>query len=753
MIESHDTKVLSRAKNSTIKNSTIKNRLSSQEEAEDIISRLFGRQKYDPHSLLAIHQNRSGTHVIRLFRPGAEHLFLELYGYIVEMTRVHDYGLFEIAVSPDITLHDYRVFSSSGLLAHDPYAFWPTFSDVDQYLFSKGVDYELHRKMGARKRYHQGVEGVSFTVWAPSARSVSLICDCNFWDSRTNPMRSLGSSGVWEIFFPGMPEGVCYKFEIETGDGKRITKTDPYALEYELRPKSAAKVSDVVQYSWQDQKWMESRKSNGGNLSKPIAIYEVHLGSFIKKQGVEFLSYRELAHELVRYCLEMHFTHVELLPITEHPFDQSWGYQVTGYFAPTSRFGTPSDFQYFVDYLHRHDIGVILDWVPGHFPNDDFALYRFDGTALYEHEDPRQGFHPHWNTSIFNFGRHEVVNFLISSALFWLDSMHIDGLRVDAVASMLYLDYGRDHGQWIPNAFGGKENVDAINFLKHVNSIVHDRFPGVLMIAEESTAFPGVTTPVSYNGLGFDLKWNMGWMNDTLTYFQKDPLFRSHHHNGLTFGLLYAFTEKFQLVLSHDEVVHGKKSLLSKMPGDIWQKFANLRLLYSYMICQPGKKLWFMGGEIGSWNEWSSDHPVEWFLTCYPYHSGMQKCVQELNRLYIESAALWADDFSFHGFEWVDFSDNQNSVISYIRKKPNSSEAFYIIHNFTPTYFPHYWINIRHIRSMKEVFNSDDSRYGGSGKVLGHLEIVSDPWNSGATTGAVVAIPPLATVIYSVEWA
>ncbi len=727
-------------------------KLSSYDEASSLVDKICRSHKHDPHAFLGVHRTQQGGNVIRLFRPGAERLHIELYGYIVEMKRVHEAGLFEMPVPPDTTFRDYRIFHVSGLLQHDPYAFWPTFSDVDQYLFAKGVHYDLYKKMGGRVLFHEGVQGVAFTVWAPSAASVSLVADFNYWDGRVNPMRSLGNSGVWELFVPGISEGTTYKFEIETQSGNRIIKTDPYAFQYELRPKTASITSNPYTFQWTDTQWMETKKRNGTDLHRPMVVYEVHLGSFKRNDKGEFLSYRELAHELASYCTEMGFTHVELLPITEHPFDESWGYQVTGYFAPTSRFGRLSDFQYFVNYLHTHGIGVILDWVPGHFPNDEFALYRFDGTALYEHEDPKQGFHPHWNTSIFNFGRHEVSNFLVASALFWLDVMHIDGLRVDAVASMLYLDYGRKEGEWIPNRWGGKENLEAIEFIKHANSIIHERFPGVIMIAEESTAFAGMTTPTQMGGLGFDLKWNMGWMNDTLRYFHADPFFRRHHHNQLTFGLLYAFTEKFQLVLSHDEVVHGKGSLLSKMPGDLWQKFANLRLLYSYLICQPGKKLWFMGGEIAQWNEWSATRSIEWFLTSFPYHHGIQKCVRDSNRFYVQHPALWSDDFSYEGFEWVDFSDSRNSVISYIRKKPGTSQAVFCIHNFTPTYFPSYQVSLKHVKGLKEVYNTDDSEYGGSGKVKGSVAFIRSSGGYGSVIACQIELPPLATVIYEIEW-
>jgi 1,4-alpha-glucan branching enzyme len=515
-----------------------------------------------------------------------------------------------------------------------------------------------------------------------------------------------------------------------------------------MRPKNGCRVVDPSHYVWGDETYLQKRAS--ASINRPISVYEVHLGSW-KKNGHFWKNYRELGDELAAYCTKMGFTHVELMPVCEHPLDESWGYQVSGYFAPTSRYGSFEDFQYFVDILHQHDIGVILDWVPGHFPTDDFALARFDGTALYEHEDRRQGWHPHWNTFIFNYGRKEIANFLIASALSWLDFFHIDGLRVDAVASMLYLDYGREGGQWIPNCYGGKENLEAIEFLRHANSVIHSRYPGVLMIAEESTSFAGVSHPLKAGGLGFDMKWNMGWMNDSLRYFQRDPIFRTYHQNDLTFNLLYAFSEKFISVLSHDEVVHGKRSLLSKMPGDYWQKFANLRLLISYMMCQPGKKLLFMGAEVGQWDEWNCKGNIAWDLLRFPQHQGLQNCVQDLNRFYRTHEALYADDFSYQGFEWVDFNDSQNSIISYLRKVPGSHKALYCIHNFTPTYFERYYVPLRHVSHIQEVFNTDDVQYGGSGKA--GLDAVCHRDGHGHYNGATIAVPPLATTIFEVTWA
>lgn len=710
----------------------------------DHILKLMHLAHHQPHAILGLHPYFEGAKVIRLWRPGANQIFLEVFGSMVEARKIHDAGIFEYVVPGHTGPQDYRVFHTNGLLAQDPYAFWPTLGDMDEYLFNRGVHYNLYEKMGGRLTTHQGVKGAKFNVWAPNAKSVSLVGDFNHWDGRMNPMRVMGYSGIWELFVPGLEEGTRYKFEIHTQQGEIRVKADPYAYSSELRPATASVLADIQRFQWQDHFWLEERRRHSFK-NRPMNVYEVHLGSWHKKDD-QFLNYREIAHQLARYCQEMGFTHVELLPVQEHPLDESWGYQVSGFYAPTSRFGTPEDFQYFVNYMHLHSIGVILDWVPGHFPTDDFSLARFDGSSLYEHSDPRQGYHPHWHTLIFNFGRHEVSNFLISNALYWFEQMHIDGLRVDAVASMLYLDYGRESNEWIPNMYGGKENLQAIEFMKHLNAVVHERNPGILMIAEESTSFLGVTHPVKQGGLGFDLKWNMGWMNDTLRYFSKDMLFRTYHHHDLTFGLIYAFSEQFILVLSHDEVVHGKRSLLSRMPGDMWQQFANLRLLLSYMICQPGKKLLFMGGEIGQWNEWNCKREIEWFLLEYPTHAGVQRLVKEINHFYLKHPALWEKDFNYESFQWVDFGDMQNSVISYIRQGIN--EKLLCVHNFTPQYHAQYVLHTRAIQQAEEIFNSDDERFGGSGKLNKEVEIIRNEQNQ--IVGLRLALAPLATMIFKI---
>jgi 1,4-alpha-glucan branching enzyme len=695
-------------------------------------------ENHDPHRTLGLHPIGETQKVIRLLRPGASSCHVELFGSIVEAKAVDGKGLFELPVPRKTTAKDYRIYHSDGLLSHDPYAFVPTLGDLDLHLFSKGVHYEAYEALGARRFCHDGVEGTKFAVWAPNAKKVSMVADFNRWNGRYLPMRALGASGIWEIFVPGMKEGERYKFEIQTKSGDLKIKADPFAHFQEVRPRNASIVFDVSRFCFTDQKWMETR----GRLNAPFCIYEVHLGSWQKDSSGAFLNYRELAVRLSLYCQEMGFTHVELMGVLEHPFDRSWGYQVTGYFAATSRHGTPEDFQFFVNYLHEAGIGVLIDWAPAHFPTDEFSLAQFDGTHLFEHADPRQGFHPHWSTLIFNYGRTEVANFLIASALFWLDKMHVDGLRVDAVASMLYLDYGREAGQWIPNAFGGNLNLDAIEFLKHLNSIVHKRFPGALMIAEESTAYDGVTRSLEQGGLGFDLKWNMGWMNDTLRYFTTDPLFRCYHQQLLTFVMLYAFSEHFVLVLSHDEVVHGKASLLSKMAGDGWQKFAGVRLLYSYMICQPGKKLLFMGGEFGMWEEWNVESALPWHLYRYEPHQRLRECVRALNHFYLIHPALWQGDVDQQSFQWVDFNDHKNSVISYIRK--GRGQTLLCIHNFTPAYFEKYRIYLHRIAALQEVFNTDREEYGGSGKL--NDQVAYDQ------TGFEVRLAPLATMIFEVSF-
>ncbi len=715
-------------------------------ERKDDLARLVAGRLANPHNILGLHQAAEGGQVIRVWRPGAEKLVIELKNTLVPMLRIDDAGLFELKVPSDINATDYRIYHSSELLDYDPYAFWPSFGQIDSYLFSQGVHYELFNSMGGRLCQHQDCPGAKFALWAPSAVSVALVGDFNHWDGRVNPMRTMGESGVWEIFIPGLQAGQLYKFEVRTQNDEILVKADPYAYASQQRPLTASKLASISDDNWDDAEWLQSRMERKDD-AYPMTVYELHLGSWKQKDG-SFYNYRELAKELVSYCKDMGFTHIELMPVSEHPLDESWGYQVTGFYAVTSRFGSPEDFQYFVNYCHKNELGVLMDWVPAHFPTDAFSLAKFDGTELYEHEDLRKGFHPHWNTCIFNYGRFEVSNFLIANALFWCQKMHIDGLRVDAVASMLYLDYGREQGDWLPNQHGGKENLEAIEFIKHLNSIVHQRCPGVKMIAEESTSFTGVTHPVDDQGLGFDLKWNMGWMNDTLSYFAVDPFFRHYHHNQLTFGLVYAFSERFANVFSHDEVVHGKQSLISKMPGDIWQKFANLRLLYSYMVCQPGKNLLFMGGEFGQWSEWNCKKELDWSLLNYSSHSAVKRMVQELNHFYINHGCMWERDFDYTGFAWVDFKDRQNSVISYLRK--GSLDQMLCVHNFTPTYHSDYFVHLDNLESIQECFNTDAAIYGGSDKGNHHIEILRDAKNH--SYGVRLSIAPLSTMIFEVKF-
>lgn len=590
-------------------------------------------------------------------------------------------------------------------------------TDFDLHLIAEGTHYKNYEKLGAHVIEIDGVRGVHFAVWAPNAKKVSVIGNFNNWDHRKYPMRPLGDSGIWETFIPGLDEGELYKFYIESKyHGYKEQKADPFAFFFEVRPKSAAIVYNIEnKHKWEDDEWIQKRARKNW-LESPISIYEVHLGSWmrVKEEGNRFLTYRELAERLIPYVKNLGFTHIELLPITEHPLDASWGYQTIGYFAPTSRYGRPEDFMFFVDQCHQNEIGVIMDWVPAHFPKDAHGLGFFDGTCLYEHEDPRKGEHKDWGTLIFNYRRNEVRNFLISNALFWIEKYHIDGLRVDAVASMLYLDYSRGPGEWIPNIYGGNENLEAIDFIKKFNEVVHHYHPGVLTIAEESTAWPMVSRPTYLGGLGFSMKWNMGWMHDTLEYFSKDPIFRKYHTNNLTFSLLYAFTENFILPFSHDEVVYGKRSMLDKMPGDIWQKFANLRALYGYMFGHPGKKLLFMGSEFGQWREWNFDDSLDWHLLEYNSHKGLQRFLIDLNKIYRSEHALYELDFDWHGFEWIDFHDSENSIISFIRKAKNPDDFLVFVFNLTPVPRFNYRIGVPRGGFYKEILNSDSKYYWGS---------------------------------------
>jgi 1,4-alpha-glucan branching enzyme len=623
-------------------------------------------------------------------------------------------------------------------------------TDYDVYLFAEGTYARGYQKFGAHLEERDGVAGTRFAVWAPNARRVSVVGDFNGWKPDRNPLQPVRSSGIWEGFVPGVGPGALYKYAITSQYGDyRTDKADPYAFAAEIRPRTASKVWDLSGYQWGDDQWL-ARRGAAQALGAPLSIYEVHLGSWrrVPEEGNRWLSYREMAPLLADYVHDMGFTHVEFLPVSEHPLDASWGYQTVGYFAPTSRFGTPQDFMYLVDHLHQRGIGVFLDWVPAHFPRDPHGLGYFDGTHLYEHADPRKGEHIDWGTFIFNYGRHEVSSFLISNALFWLDRYHIDGLRVDAVASMLYLDYSRRSGEWVPNQYGGRENLEALAFLRKFNETVYGDFPDAVTIAEESTAWPMVSRPVYLGGLGFGLKWDMGWMHDTLAYLGQDPVHRKYHHNRLTFRGLYAFTENYVLPLSHDEVVHGKGSLLSKMPGDDWQKFANLRLLFGYQWTQPGKKLLFMGGEFGQWSEWNHDTSLEWHLLEYPPHRGLQRWVRDLNTAYRGEPALHEWDCDAAGFEWIDANDSEQSVLSYLRKGKSPGEELVVLCNFTPVPRYNYRVGVSRGGRWEEVLNSDAPLYGGSGQGnLGGVTAAPVPWH-GRDYTLHVTLPPLGMVVF-----
>jgi 1,4-alpha-glucan branching enzyme len=621
--------------------------------------------------------------------------------------------------------------------------------ELDLYLFGQGNHHKIYEKLGAHPMEVNGVKGVYFAVWAPNARNVSVIGNFNVWHGGKHQMRVLGSSGVWELFVPDIGVGEVYKYEVKDKSGNIFEKSDPYGYQFEVRPNTGSIVADINKHQWADQEWMDRRRSTDP-LRQPISVYEVHLGSWMRvpEEGNRFLTYRELAHQLVEHVKKMGYTHIQLLPVAEHPFDASWGYQVLGYFAPTSRFGTPEDFQYFVDYFHQNDIGVIVDWVPAHFPRDAHGLAYFDGTHLYEHADPRKGAHQDWGTMVYNFERNEVRNFLIANALFWFENYHIDGIRVDAVASMIYLDYSRKEGEWIPNQFGGRENLGAIHFLKRLNEIIFSYHPGVLSVAEESTAWPGVSRPTYLGGLGFNLKWNMGWMNDFLTYFSKDPVHRKYHHNMITFALLYAFHENFMLVLSHDEVVHGKRALLNKMPGDMWQKFANLRALLGFMFGHPGKKLLFMGTEIGQWDEWEEAHSLDWHLLQYEPHQKLQRFLADLNRLYRNQPALYEVDFDYTGFEWIDFMDSDNSIITFMRRASDYKDVLVFVCNFTPVYREDYRVGVPFHCEYEELLNSDSEIYWGSNKGnYGGLWSDEIAWHN-QPYSLKLKIPPLSTMIF-----
>ncbi len=722
--------------------------LLSKEEMEAVINGDHG----NVFAVLGIHRNKgSKESFIRAYLPMSSSIeVLSRDGSSRGMmTKLDDRGFYQIdlGVTEDYD-YKFRITNDKGAVydAEDTYRFTPTLGDMDIYLLAEGNHLDMYKKLGAHVMEKEGVKGVAFAVWAPNAKRVSVVGAFNNWDGRVDVMRKHPSCGVWDIFIPGIGEGEIYKYEIKTNSNNIFLKADPVAFYSERRPNTASVVYDLNHYEWHDNDWMNYR-SEYNSLDKPMSIYEVHLGSWRRKDGNEYLTYRELADHLIPYVQNMGFTHVEFLPLAEHPLDASWGYQIIGMFAPTSRFGTPDDLRYMIDKFHQAGISVIMDWVPAHFPKDAHGLNEFDGTHLYEHADPRKGEHNDWGTKIYNYGRSEVANFLCCSALFWLKEFHIDGLRVDAVASMLYLDYSRKAGEWIPNQYGGNENIEAISFLRRMNELAYSQVNGAVTVAEESTAWPMVSRPTSMGGLGFGYKWNMGWMNDTLRYISHEPVHRKYHHGMLTFGLLYAFNENFILPISHDEVVHGKGSMLSKMPGDEWQKFANLRAYYGFMYTHPGKKLLFMGCEFGQDYEWNSEEGLRWFLLDYPMYRGMQNCVRDLNLMYKGNPCMYQQDFDYRGFEWLDHSNADDSVISYIRRGYNYNDFMIVVCNFTPVVRHNYRIGVPEGGDYQEIFNSDDVNYWGSG-VKNEGVIHSDNQGCNYKPFSInITLPPLSTII------
>ncbi len=748
--------------------------------APDQIDRIVGNQHNNPFEILgphALEENGTTSWIVRAYLPKATAVVVILPEERLEypMYSVHHPQFFECKIeNSQLSNYQFRVQEGDReRIIYDPYAFKsPQFTDFDLHLFGEGNHNRIYEKMGAHLTEIEGVAGVYFALWAPSARNISLLGDFNSWDGREHQMRK-GHTGIWELFIPGVGVGTSYKYEVKNWDGHIYEKSDPYGFQQEVRPKTASIVADLDRYQWQDSDWLEKRRHQEP-LKHPISVYEVHLGSWLHaaadqpailpngdispavivaelKPHARFLTYRELAEKLIPYVKELGFTHIELLPVAEHPFDGSWGYQVTGYYACTSRYGTPEDFMYFVDQCHQNNIGIIVDWVPGHFPKDGHGLAFFDGSHLYEHADPRQGEHKEWGTLVFNYSRNEVRNFLVSNALFWFDKYHIDGIRVDAVASMLYLDYNRKPGEWVANRYGGRENVDAADFLRQVNHVIFSYFPGILSIAEESTDWPMVSWPTYVGGLGFNMKWNMGWMHDMLDYFHIDPWFRQFHQNNITFSMMYAYSENYMLALSHDEVVHGKSNMLGKMPGDEWQKFANMRCLYTYMFAHPGKKTLFMSMEFGQWSEWNVWADLEWHLLQYKPHERMKTFVSDLNQLYQSEPALYAQDFSRDGFEWIDCSDNRHSVVAFLRWDHESGQFVVVVCNFTPQPHAHYRVGVPTAGFYQELFNSDSKQYGGSN--MGNLGGKwTEEWSfHGRAYSLDMCLPPLAVLIFKLD--
>jgi 1,4-alpha-glucan branching enzyme len=750
--------------------------------APEQVERIVANQHQDPFEILGAHpldgENGNSTKwVVRTYQPTAKAVWALVphERKQIPMQSVHHPNFFECIIeTPELANYQFRIEEGDReRVIYDPYAFRsPKLTDFDIHLFAEGNHHRIYEKLGAHLMEVNGVKGVYFAVWAPNARNVSILGDFNYWDGRKHQMAKRGN-GVWELFIPDLDIGEHYKYEVKNQDGHIYEKSDPYGFQSEVRPKTASIVTNLDDYTWNDEEWMERRR-NTEALSQPISVYECHLGSWLHaaasepaqlpngetepvvvvselKSEARFLTYRELAEKLIPYVKDLGFTHIELLPIAEHPFDGSWGYQVTGYYAPTSRFGTPEDFMYFVDQCHQNGIGVIVDWVPGHFPKDGHGLAFFDGTHLYEHSDPRKGEHKEWGTLVFNYNRHEVRNFLVANALFWFDKYHIDGMRVDAVASMLYLDYCRKEGEWVTNDYGGRENIEAADFLRQVNNLLFSYFPGVLSIAEESTSWPMVSWPTYVGGLGFNLKWNMGWMHDMLDYFSMDPWFRQFHQNNITFSMWYHHSENFMLALSHDEVVHGKSNIIGKMPGDRWQKFANVRCLFTYMFAHPGKKTLFMSMEFAQWSEWNVWADLEWQLLQYEPHAQLKQFMGDLNQLYKSEPSLYTQDFEEPGFEWIDCSDNRHSVVSFLRRDKLSDEFVVVVCNFTPQPHSHYRVGVPVHGFYTELFNSDSGKYGGSN--MGNLggKWADEWWFHGRPYSLDLCLPPLAVLVFKLD--
>lgn len=744
------------ASDTTTTGSSDDGRMIEERALRDAAIAIARAEHGDPFAVLGMHQSGPGQPVeVRAFVPGAERLWVidsatgDAAG---EAKPVLEDGFFAVTLTDRTQRFRYRLRVQFPLTTEefdDAYRFGPVLGELDIHLLGEGTHLRAFERLGAHPRAIDGVPGVAFALWAPNARTVSVVGDFNNWDGRRLPMRRRGVSGLWDIFVPHAAPGQRYKFEVRGPDGHLMpAKADPYAFQAEMRPHTASVIHGLPPYDWQDSAWRE-RRVQTSDRNAAVSIYEVHLGSWARapEEGDRFLTYRELAERLIPYVVDLGFTHIELLPITEHPFDGSWGYQPIGLYAPTSRHGTPEDFKEFVDSCHQAGLGVLLDWVPGHFPTDPHGLGLFDGTHLYEHADPRQGFHQDWNTLIYNFGRREVQNFLLGNALFWLDQYRLDGLRVDAVASMLYLDYSRKEGEWIPNEFGGRENLESIAFLKRMNELVYGEHPGAMTVAEESTSWPMVSRPTYLGGLGFGYKWNMGWMHDTLSYMQCDPIHRRYHHHQMTFGLIYQFSENFVLPLSHDEVVHGKGSLIEKMPGDEWQKFANLRAYYGFMFAHPGKKLLFMGAEFAQRREWTEAQSLDWHLLDQPLHRGVHDLIRDLNRLYRELAPLHRTDCDSSGFEWIESNDSENSVFTFLRKADDSGHIVVVVCNFTPVPRQGYRIGVPLPGRYVERLNTDDVQYGGSGVDNGGAVLAEPTSWHGRTHSLPLTLPPLATLI------